>query len=118
VKINTEGPDTTLDFGRLQDAWGRLVDRHPALRTVFIQSPNRQGHFDQVVLKAGLSSLISLENGDQDLARQLSARRPVVFKNYQATHQVTLCRVSTSSVYLRLDMSHGVVDGQSAQVLL
>ncbi|KAL2825063.1 hypothetical protein BDW59DRAFT_162009 [Aspergillus cavernicola] len=118
VKICAEGAETAIDFTRLQESWARLVQRHPALRTVFIESPNRQGHFEQVVLKAGLSSMISLENGDQELAGQLSSRRPVVFKNYQATHQVTLCRVSPSSVYLRLDMSHAVVDGQSAQVLL
>ncbi|KAL4869849.1 hypothetical protein BDV12DRAFT_195858 [Aspergillus spectabilis] len=118
VKISAEGSDTELDFTRLQEAWNRLVERHPALRTVFIESPNRQGHFDQVVLKTGISSIISVENGDEQLAHQVSSRRPVVFKNYQATHQVTLCRTSPCSVYLRLDMSHAVVDGQSAQVLL
>ncbi|KAL4879275.1 hypothetical protein BJY04DRAFT_220395 [Aspergillus karnatakaensis] len=118
VKLKTEAPDTQLDLKHLQDSWAQLVKRHPALRTIFIESPNRPRHFDQVVLKAGISPISLLENGDEEIARQVSARRPVVFKNYQATHQVTFCRTSPSSVYLRLDMSHGVVDGQSAQVLL
>ncbi|KIA75547.1 nonribosomal peptide synthase [Aspergillus ustus] len=118
VKINAETSHQSLDFARLQDSWARLVDRHPALRTIFIESPNRQGHFDQVVLKSAQGSEIRLVDGDQEAATELASRRPVVFKNYHATHKATLCRLSASSVYLRLDMSHTVVDGQSAQVLL
>ncbi|KAL2867346.1 uncharacterized protein BJX67DRAFT_84592 [Aspergillus lucknowensis] len=118
IKIHADGPGQRLDLARLQTSWARLVKRHPALRTIFIESPNRPGRFDQVVMKESLNSLILLENGDQELASQLSTRRSVVFKNYQATHQATLCQISPSSVYLRLDMSHAVVDGQSALLLL
>ncbi|KAL3453178.1 hypothetical protein BJX65DRAFT_302095 [Aspergillus insuetus] len=118
VRINAETSDQSLNLAKLQAAWDRLVERHPALRTIFIESSNRQGHFDQVVLKPGLSQTISLVHGNQETATELASRRPVVFKNYGATHKATLCSISPSSVYLRLDMSHAVVDGQSAQVLL
>ncbi|KAL2845907.1 hypothetical protein BJY01DRAFT_247421 [Aspergillus pseudoustus] len=118
VRINAETSDQPLDFVRLQDSWARLVDRHPALRTIFIESPNRQGRFEQVVLKSTPGLEIPLVDGDQEAATELASRRPVVLKNYHATHKATLCRISPSSVYLRLDMSHAVVDGQSAQVLL
>ncbi|KAL4814663.1 hypothetical protein BDW67DRAFT_186464 [Aspergillus spinulosporus] len=118
IKMSSEDPNIELDCGRLRDAWVRLVARHPALRTVFIESPNRQGHFDQVVMKQGISSITFLEDEDEEAARQLACRRPVTFKSYGQTHQVTFCRISPSSVYLRLDMSHAVVDGLSAQVLM
>ncbi|KAL2788506.1 hypothetical protein BJX66DRAFT_340179 [Aspergillus keveii] len=118
VRINAETSDQSLDLEKLQTAWGRLVERHPALRTIFIESSNRQGHFDQVVLKPGLGQTISLVEGGQETATELASRRPVIFKNYEATHKATLCCISPSSAYLRLDMSHAVVDGQSAQVLL
>ncbi|KAL4995138.1 hypothetical protein BDV10DRAFT_188336 [Aspergillus recurvatus] len=118
VKMSSEDPKIEIDCGRLRNAWARLVARHPALRTVFIESPNRQGHFEQVVMKEGNSSITFLENGEEETARQLACRRPVTFKNYGQTHQVTFCKGSPSSVYLRLDMSHAVVDGLSAQVLM
>ncbi|KAL6233521.1 hypothetical protein BDW75DRAFT_241920 [Aspergillus navahoensis] len=118
VKMSSEDPAIELDCGRLRDAWLRLVARHPALRTAFIESPNRQGHFDQVVMKEGIGNLTFLENGDDEAARHLARRRPVTFQNYGQTHQVTFCKISPSSVYLRLDMSHAVVDGLSAQVLI
>ncbi|KAL4951400.1 hypothetical protein BDW69DRAFT_186434 [Aspergillus filifer] len=118
VKLDTDAVGTSLDTGRLQESWSRLIDRHPALRTIFIESPNRAEHFDQVVLKPGASLIPSLEIVGQELAEKVTTRRPVIFKNYQATHRATLCTASPSSVLLRLDMSHAVVDGQSAQVLV
>ncbi|KAL4939596.1 hypothetical protein BDV06DRAFT_224868 [Aspergillus oleicola] len=118
VKLDADAPGATLDIGRLQQSWSRLVDRHPALRTVFIESSNRAEHFDQVVLKPGASLVPTLETVSQEFAQQISTRRPIVFTNYQATHHATLCSISSSSVLLRLDMSHAVVDGQSAQVLV
>ncbi|KAL3466107.1 hypothetical protein BJX64DRAFT_284685 [Aspergillus heterothallicus] len=118
VKISADTSDRLLDFSRLQASWDLLMKRHPALRTIFIESPNRQGHFEQVILKEGLGSKLALVDGDEKVASELASRRPVIFKIYQATHRATLCRVSQSSAYLRLDMSHAVVDGQSAQVLL
>jgi aryl carrier-like protein len=118
IKMSSEDPNVELDCGRLRDAWVRLVARHPALRTAFIESPNRQGHFDQVVMKQGISSITFLEDEGEEAARQLACRRPVTYKSRDQTHQVTFCRVSPSSVYLRLDMSHAVVDGLSAQVLI
>ncbi|CBF87069.1 protein easA [Aspergillus nidulans FGSC A4] len=118
IKLSSEDLNVELDCGRLRDAWVRLVARHPALRTVFIESPNRQGHFDQVVMKQGISSITFLENEGEEAARRLACRRPVTFKSYGQTHQVTFCRISPSSVYLRLDMSHAVVDGLSALVLM
>ncbi|KAL4736553.1 hypothetical protein BDV11DRAFT_172831 [Aspergillus similis] len=118
IKMSSEDPNIELDCGRLRDAWVRLVARHPALRTVFIESSNRQGHFDQVIMKQGNSSITFLEDEAEETARQLACRRPVTFKSYGQTHQVTFCRTSPSSVYLRLDMSHAVVDGLSAQVLM
>ncbi|KAL4748184.1 hypothetical protein BDW72DRAFT_196020 [Aspergillus terricola var. indicus] len=118
IKMSSEDPNTELDSGRLRDAWVRLVARHPALRTAFIESPNRQERFDQVVMKQSISSITFLEDEGEEAARQLACRRPVSFKSYGQTHQVTFCRISPSSVYLRLDMSHAVVDGLSAQVLM
>ncbi|KAL4962928.1 uncharacterized protein BDV14DRAFT_202374 [Aspergillus stella-maris] len=118
VKLDTNAAGTTLDTGRLQESWSHLVDRHPALRTVFIESSNRAEHFDQVVLRPGASLIPSLKIVGQELAEKVTTRRPVVFKNYQATHHATLCTISPSSVLFRLDMSHAVVDGQSAEVLV
>ncbi|RDW67401.1 Non-ribosomal peptide synthetase [Aspergillus mulundensis] len=118
VNLSTGSSDTEVDFSRLRDAWGQLVARHSALRTVFIESSNRQGKFDQVVLREGIGSITLIEDADEDVARQLACRRPVTFKNYGETHQVTFCRISSSAVCVRLDMSHALVDGLSAQVLM
>ncbi|KAL4901150.1 hypothetical protein BDW74DRAFT_182005 [Aspergillus multicolor] len=118
VNMSTESAYTEMDLSRLRDAWGQLITRHPALRTVFVESTNRRGKFDQVVLREGIGSITLMESGDEEAARQLASRRPVMFKNYGETHQVTFCKVSSTVVCVRLDMSHALVDGLSAQVLM
>ncbi|KAL4928191.1 uncharacterized protein BDV17DRAFT_291936 [Aspergillus undulatus] len=118
VKLDAGNPGTEIDLERLQEAWARLVERHPALRTTFIESPNRPEHFDQVVLRTQAGLIPFLDSVNPEYAQQLPTRRSVVFKNYEATHHAALCQISPSSVLLRLDMSHAVVDGQSAQVLV
>ncbi|KAK0701263.1 hypothetical protein B0H67DRAFT_650496 [Lasiosphaeris hirsuta] len=110
-------PDGHLDFGRLCDAWERLVQRHPSLRTVFIDSKSRPGHFDQVVMKRGLATLRFLDQ-KESTAAEFSARRPVSFPNCQATHGAAIYKNSEASAYFRLDVSHALVDGESFYVIL
>ncbi|PTU21577.1 hypothetical protein P175DRAFT_0191740 [Aspergillus ochraceoroseus IBT 24754] len=118
VRIRLPAIETSLDFSCLREAWGILVQRHEALRTVFIESSNRPGHFDQVISRNVPNPLVFIGDGDESIAHHILPRRPVVFPNYKATHHAMLCKTSKSSAYLRLDMSHAIVDGQSAEVLL
>jgi hypothetical protein len=118
VRINSAIPDTQLDDSSLRAAWEHLVERHAALRTVFIPSVDRPGHFDQVVFNRGLVSLEYVEEGEESSTGLLSSRRPITFENYQATHRATICKHSPYSATLRVDMSHAVTDGQSGLVLL
>lgn len=49
--------------------------------------------------------MISVENGNKELVHQISTRGFVVFKNYGKTDEGTFCKISPSSVCLRLDIS-------------
>jgi hypothetical protein len=86
---------------------------------VFIESVNRPGHFDQVVLKEEIVPLEYTDGeGEETTASEHSSRRPVSFENYHATHRATICRRSAYSALLRVDISHAVVDGESVHILL
>jgi len=129
LEVKSGNPDTPLDCERLVAAWDHLVQRHASLRTVFIDSTSHPGHFDQVILKGGQGIGPPLRFVDYDKAgggenEYPSIRGPhaqaIVFQNYRLTHRATVYRCSSkcSSVYLRVDMSHAVVDGESFPVLL
>ena len=118
AEIRSSDSACPLDYNRLRDAWRQVVRDHAALRTVFIDSVNRPGHYDQVVLKDCISTFEYLEDKEGDsVSSQLSSRRTVGFDTYGPTHQATICRRSESSAILRLDISHALVDGESMNAL-
>ncbi|KAK3904812.1 hypothetical protein C8A05DRAFT_31387 [Staphylotrichum tortipilum] len=117
LEIQHDVSDVPLDFPRLRAAWDQLVRRHASLRTVFISSPERPGHFDQVVLKKGIVSL-ELVDGQRCTADEFSHRQPVTFPISQPTHRVALYKQTDYAAYLRLDVSHALVDGESFYVIL
>lgn len=118
VRIESVIPDTPLDYSRLRAAWEFLVERHAALRTVFIDSVDRPGHFDQVVFRKALVWPEYMEEGQESSVGNLSSRRPITFEKYKATHRVIFAKESPYKATLRVDMSHAVTDGQSGQILL
>ncbi|KAL6863367.1 NRPS [Amphichorda felina] len=118
AEIRSTDPASSLDYSRLTEAWRRIVREQAALRTVFIDSVNRPGHYDQVVLKEGIGALEVLEDEEGHSASiELSSRRPVAFDNYGATHRATICSHTASSAIMRLDISHALVDGASMDTL-
>ena len=117
LEIQHDVADVPLDFPRLRAAWDQLVHRHASLRTVFISSPERPGHFDQVVLKKGIVAL-ELVDSQRSTADEFSRRQPVTFPISQPTHRVAIYKQTDYAAYLRLDASHALVDGESFYVIL
>ena len=117
LEIQQDVAGLPLDFPRLRAAWDQLVHRHASLRTVFISSLERQGHFDQVVLKKGIVSL-ELLDGQRCTADEFLRRRAVTFPISQPTHQVAIYKQTDYEAYLKLDVSHALVDGESFYVIL
>lgn len=123
LEVKSATPNTPLDDSRLRAAWGRVVLQHPSLRTVFIDSIDRSGHFDQVVLREAITSLEFQDNsGDQEGAtsasKHFAERRRLAFPTAQATHRVAICKQSEYSAVFRIDISHAVVDGESFYIIL
>lgn len=115
LEVSSAVAGAPLDDARLVTAWMHIVKRHASLRTVFIESGNRPGHFDQVVLKEGIIPMEYLDEGSD--TRELSSRRRLTFENYRATHRVAIHKRSEYSAHLRVDISHALADGQSIHAL-
>lgn len=110
VKISTSGRFAACDAGRWVAAWNRVVDKHSALRTVFIESEGRQGHFDQVVLKK-VSPRI-------DIVAGAPTSSEIEFQPLQVPHQLTVGQASPGQFFIVLTISHAITDGHSAEVIL
>ena len=125
------GPPMTAS--RLRQAWTAVVQRHPVLRTVFIEQNSTDGLYDQLVLRSHDPSVDEMELGatndnDDDDDNKLLAKLKIdaVAPDLQASrkpqHQLRIARQATSPggsrVFFSLLISHAIVDGGSMGVIL
>jgi non-ribosomal peptide synthase protein (TIGR01720 family) len=107
-----------IDPVRIGEAWQRVAARHPALRTVFIDSVYRGGMFDQVVVKKN-SSVAYIECGDgeavqkvNEASTQINEEAPVLPQN------LVVCTTTTGRVIIKIKVNHVVIDGSSIGIIL
>ncbi|KAF2200880.1 acetyl-CoA synthetase-like protein [Delitschia confertaspora ATCC 74209] len=104
---------------KIAEAWQIVVHRHPALRTVFIESLSKTGLMDQIVFreKAGRISWIT-DASDTETPANLRNLPPVDYRDFNPPHRFTICKTTSNRVWVKLEMSHAVVDGSSVTNIL
>ncbi|GAA82422.1 nonribosomal peptide synthetase [Aspergillus luchuensis IFO 4308] len=115
VKARDECP---IDTGRLMRAWERVVERHPLLRTIFVDSPRGDGGIDQVVLDDVRPTMVSFDATQTESSVKGSSpweRSPL--PALHPAHRLTVCRASTGSVSCALEIEHALLDGISRQII-
>jgi len=122
-KINENRSGSSVDTKILATAWQRVVDRHPILRTIFVESNYKNGTFDQVVLRKVDAAPTTIAcNEDRGATKKLAAVRLEDInkqRSPQVPHHVTICRViSTGDVYIKMEMNHALIDGASISIIL
>ncbi|KAL4922598.1 hypothetical protein BDW62DRAFT_215657 [Aspergillus aurantiobrunneus] len=97
----------------------RFTHSHPGLpvdaRRLGVACP---GHYNQVILAAIRPSIQYHEGPEHLSSPEFNLHNPLAFEPHSIPHRVQLVQASPSEVYMKLDVSHVLVDGQSAEVLL
>lgn len=102
-----------LSTNDVAKSWESVVQRHPSLRTTFVESTERSGTFDQVVWDQVQPSVTILQDESQ------IEHAPAVHNNLaEIQHHMYLLQLTGDQVMLRLNISHAVVDGRSAGIVL
>ena len=108
----------SLDGQKLASSWSEVVKRHETLRTVFIPDFTGLEGFVGVVLHE-IEPDIQVWSGPGRRTKEPFASPEIVpFKPYTPPHRLYLIQSTQGEVHLRLDMSHVLMDGQSAEVIL
>lgn len=98
---------------RLAKAWKHVVDRHAALRTVFVEGIQRGSVFDQVVLD-DVDCEVNILRGDTEEQVQLSSSE----KKPRLPHKLTITCDSAGRVTMRLNANHAILDGGSLAIII
>ncbi|KAM0430348.1 hypothetical protein ACHAQK_010679 [Fusarium lateritium] len=107
ARATTSGAFASFDAAKWASAWGRVVEKHASLRTVFVESESRLGHFDQVVLKEVTPPVDIIPEPTK-----------VGFQPFKVPHHLAITQEGPGRCLMVLTMSHAITDGHSAEVLL
>ncbi|KAF2716070.1 acetyl-CoA synthetase-like protein [Polychaeton citri CBS 116435] len=105
-----------VDIATLQQAWQQVVNRHPLLRTLFIQGGSGHELHHQVVLRHSPAQFEIIE-GQHDAPGQLLQQLERSIANRQPFHNLTICKAHDGHVAIRLDIHHLLFDEISMQIL-
>ncbi|KAK4133596.1 non-ribosomal peptide synthetase [Trichocladium antarcticum] len=123
--VRHRNPHHALDAKRLAGAWQQVVDRHAALRTIFVESIRRGAVFDQVVLrKVDAGAILLSTTSDQEAVSKLaqlgmrgeseSTRR----KQPRLPHQLAICTTHSGRMHIQLEVNHAAIDGSSLSIIM
>lgn len=106
-----------LDPVRLANAWSQVVQRHEALRTVFMESRSRPGHFDSAIFKRVSSPVAFLETEAEIRSVIDGTYTPIKFGMLEIPHRFAIFQKSEKELHIRIDASHTIIDGESIYIL-
>ncbi|KAF4468446.1 non-ribosomal peptide synthetase [Fusarium albosuccineum] len=113
---------STIDTAKLSQACREVIDRHPALRTVFVDSVYRGGSFDQVVLKSPESRITIIKCREIEVMAKLNTRSlEKTNKRHDGPilpYQITICQTPQGKAFIKIEMNHAITDGASTSVIL
>ncbi|EMT74042.1 HC-toxin synthetase [Fusarium odoratissimum] len=113
---------SVVDTAKLVHACHKVIERHPALRTIFIDSLRQGGSFDQVVLRPSESRISTIKCREIDVMAELNCRSlGETNKRHDGPmlpYQITICETPQGKVFMKLELNHAVTDGASTSVLL
>lgn len=107
-----------LSGPKIGRAWQKVVDRHPALRTIFIDSVRRGAVFDQAVLNKVDCGVVLLRSSDEDAMDKLAQISLKDGKKPQLPHRLAICTTGSGRMFMKLEINHAAVDGGSLAIIL
>ncbi|KAI1433991.1 hypothetical protein GGR50DRAFT_446255 [Xylaria sp. CBS 124048] len=114
-ELSTVG--TTLDTSRICDAWYRVTNRHPAMRTLFSPSVLKEGLYDQIILRNHSPNMLFIESGEvEGPMTTIGKVPPLHLKEGTSWHRLIVCQ-SLGKAYLKLEISQAVCDIMSIAIL-
>ncbi|TPX12938.1 uncharacterized protein E0L32_006583 [Thyridium curvatum] len=107
-----------VNISRLCAAWQHVVAKHPALRTVFIDSVTETGLFDQVILKRCSPNMLFFDaTPGEDPVEALSDLPTEPNNPGQPRHRLAVCKTPIKTI-VKIDVSETLCDAMSFHTIV
>ncbi|KAM0263578.1 hypothetical protein ACHAQJ_001198, partial [Trichoderma viride] len=116
--IKNNSLDGTVDIDKLCSAWRAVIQRHAALRTIFLSSSRDGSYYEQVVLRKVEPIVVFADCIEKDPVKTLQEQKPAAFTLLEPAHQLSICTSKDGKVFCKLELSHTIIDGLSLSVIL
>ncbi|KAK9425245.1 putative Nonribosomal peptide synthetase easA [Seiridium unicorne] len=111
-EVSSESSSSGVSLLQFSAAWTAVVQRHQALRTIFVEAALDTTSFLQVVCDRASPEIIFYE-GPAELYDMSSG---IPFEEHKLPHRCHLAQQGNRLI-CRLEMSHAIIDGISMQVI-
>ncbi|KAL4747877.1 hypothetical protein BDW72DRAFT_196305 [Aspergillus terricola var. indicus] len=114
--LRARNPADPVSIDRVQRAWTRLVARHPALRTFFVEGLSQDGLYAQIVLKDHEPRI--QHAADLDRLFTYPEDHPLDYRDGAPPHRLTISQGADGIAFINLEISHTLIDGGSMAIIL
>lgn len=111
MSIDPVQDNDTVDLSLVGRCWQRVVDRHPILRTILVESVEYGRLSDQIVLSQWEADIREGESLEE-------CPNLLEFPENQPAHRLTLAREGKESILCRLEIDHTLTDGISVAIIM
>ncbi|KAK8006105.1 hypothetical protein PG991_012402 [Apiospora marii] len=102
-----------VDVGRICAAWQGIIEKHPALRTVFSDSVSNNGLYDQIILRRHSPNMLFIESFLAEEALDAMERlAPPKLAKGTPWHRLVVCQAPGKTL-LKLEISQALCDPAS-----
>ncbi|KAI1430745.1 hypothetical protein GGR50DRAFT_163740 [Xylaria sp. CBS 124048] len=108
--------DSQVQPEKLQAAWQKVMQRHPLLRALLYESPDMDGHYNQVVLKTAPPDMSIILPPSTDPVKELE-RYQFDMSPLTPQHRLAICASPSGQVQILVEIHHALTDGRSNQLL-
>lgn len=111
ISIDPVRDNDVVDPSLVRRCWQQVVDRHPILRTILVESVEYGRFSDQIVLSKWSADIREGESLD-------GFPGLLQFPENQPAHRFTLAREGKGSILCRLEIDHTLTDGISVAIIM
>ncbi|KAJ5964403.1 HC-toxin synthetase [Penicillium vulpinum] len=111
-------PGGKINQLRLLDAWQQVTARHPALRTIMVETETEDGLFDQLVLQNSNARILEWKQESENAFWKAQAEFSRTDTALQPPVVFIVSVTDDGKNFVTIDISHALVDGVSILILL